>query len=238
MPPQMRKEAALRGLSELQEALNLPAPPRVIEAFDISNISGTYAVASMVCAINGLPAKNRYRRFRIKTVEGIDDPAMIAEVVRRRVTGLREEAAPFPDLILVDGGMTQLNAARTTLRELECEDIPTAGLAKRYEELHWLDDGPPLRLEANSEALKVLQRLRDEAHRFAITYHRQLRSKRIRESVLDDIPGIGPRRKQQLLTHFGSVRRMLNAGVDGIAAVPGVGPKFAHTIWQALHASD
>jgi excinuclease ABC subunit C len=232
--PQMRREAAGRGVAELQDALELPAPPNVIEAFDISNISGTYAVASMVCAVDGMPAKNRYRRFRIKTVRGIDDPAMMAEVVRRRVTGLKEEKAPFPDLILVDGGITQLRAARSVLADLGCSDLPTAGLAKRYEELYWADDGPPLRLDTDSEALKILQRLRDEAHRFAITYHRTLRSKRIRESVLDDIPGIGPKRKQQLLNHFGSVRRILNAGPEGIAAVPGIGPEFARTICQAL----
>jgi len=236
--PQMRKEAAARGVAELQDALELPSPPAVIEAFDISNISGTYAVASMVCAVDGMPAKNRYRRFRIKTVKGIDDPAMMAEVVRRRVTALREEKAPFPDLILVDGGITQLRAARAVLEELDCPEIPTAGLAKRYEELHWADDGPPLRLDKDSEALRVLQRLGDEAHRFAITYHRTLRSRRIRESVLDDIPGIGPKRKQQLLNHFGSVRRMINAGPDGITAVPGIGPEFALTIWQALQGSE
>jgi len=159
---------------------------------------------------------------------------MIAEVVRRRVSSLREENAPFPDLILVDGGITQLRAARRVLAELDCAALPTAGLAKRYEELYWDDAGPPRRLPRASDGLKVLQRLRDEAHRFAITYHRQLRSKRIRESVLDDIPGIGPIRKQRLLAHFGSVRRLLSAGPEAIAAVPGIGTDIARTLWQVL----
>jgi excinuclease ABC subunit C len=233
--PQMQRDAAYRGTEELQRALGLPARPTIIEAFDISNISGTYAVASMVCAVDGMPASNRYRRFRIKTVEGSDDPAMMAEVIRRRIAGLRRENSPLPDLILVDGGITQLRAARKSLSDLNCSDLPTAGLAKRFEELYWKDSGPPLRLDPASEALKVLQRLRDEAHRFAITYHRQLRSKRIKESVLDDIPGIGPKRKQLLIKHFGSVRRLLKADPDSIAAVPGIGDKFAEIVWESLH---
>ena len=231
---QMKKAAAANGIAELQKALKLPRLPHVIEAFDISNISGTYAVASMVCAIDGIPQNNRYRRFRIKTVVGSNDPAMIAEVVRRRVTGLLNKGDPLPDLMLVDGGITQLLAARSVLAELDCMSLPTAGLAKRYEEIYWDEDGPPLRLPTDSDGLRVLQRLRDEAHRFAITYHRQLRSKRIRESALDEIPGIGPKRKQQILNHFGSIRRLLNAGQEGLAAVPGIGPEFAQTIWNAL----
>ncbi len=234
---QMQEADAALGLSELQTAMGLKAPPRVIEAFDISNISGTYAVASMVCAVDGIPKNNRYRRFRIKTVEGSNDPAMIAEVVRRRVEGLLAKQSPLPDLLLVDGGITQLRAARDVLTSLDCTSLPTAGLAKRYEELYWDEDGPPLRLPVNSNGLKILQRLRDEAHRFAITYHRQLRSKRIRESALDEIPGIGPIRKQHILAHFGSVRRLMSAGQDSLSAVPGIGPDMAKSIWEALHAS-
>jgi excinuclease ABC subunit C len=234
----MRREAALQGIEELQAVLGMPTCPKVIEAFDISNISGTYAVASMVCAVDGIPTSNRYRRFRIKTVEGSDDPAMMAEVVRRRIIGLRKDDSPLPDLILVDGGITQLRAARTVMDELGCPDLPSAGLAKRYEEIYWKNDGPPLKLAPESEALKVLQRLRDEAHRFAITYHRQLRSKRIRESVLDDIPGIGQKRKQLLLNHFGSVRRIIKAGPNGIAAVRGIGPEFARIVWEALQSRE
>jgi excinuclease ABC subunit C len=234
---QMQEAAATQGVAELQTALGLATPPRVIEAFDISNISGTYAVASMVCAVDGIPKNNRYRRFRIKTVIGSNDPAMIAEVVRRRVEGLLKKREPLPDLLLVDGGITQLRAARAVLASLDITSLPAAGLAKRYEELYWDDDGPPLRLPTDSNGIKVLQRLRDEAHRFAITYHRQLRSKRIRESVLDEISGIGPVRKQRILAHFGSIQRLLRAGEDGLAAVPGIGPEMAATIWQALDAS-
>ena len=234
---QMQEADAALGLSELQAAMGLKAPPRIIEAFDISNISGTYAVASMVCAVDGIPKNNRYRRFRIKTVVGSNDPAMIAEVVRRRVKGLLAKQSPLPDLLLVDGGITQLRAARDVLTSLDCTSLPTAGLAKRYEELYWDEDGPPLRLPVNSNGLKILQRLRDEAHRFAITYHRQLRSKRIRESALDEIPGIGPIRKQHILAHFGSVRRLMSAGQDSLSAVPGIGPDMAKSIWEALHAS-
>ncbi len=232
----MRKDAAQAGLDALQQALNLPAPPHVIEAFDISNISGTLAVGSMVCAVDGVPAPNRYRRFRIKTVSGSHDPAMIAEVVHRRVSALQRAGGAFPDLILVDGGITQLKAARAALAGLLVE-IPSAGLAKRYEELHGSETGPPVRLPANSGALLILRRLRDEAHRFAITYHRQLRSRRLRESVLDAIPGIGEQRKAILLRHFGSVRRLAAASPAAIAALPGMGASLASSIQQALAAA-
>jgi len=231
---QMKKEAAARGIAELQEKLNLPTLPKRIECFDISNISGTYSVASMVCAIDGIPHNNRYRRFQIKTVEGSDDPAMIAEVVKRRIIGLRKKHEPLPDLMLLDGGITQLRAAREVLRELDCPELPTAGLAKRYEEIVTDNEEAPLRLPPESDALKVLIRLRDEAHRFAITYHRKLRNKRIRESALDDIPGIGEKRKQLLLKNFGSTRRIINAGPEGIATIPGIGPKTAKSIHQIL----
>jgi excinuclease ABC subunit C len=229
----MRKNTAATGITELQQVLNLPTQPHIIEAFDISNISGTFAVASMVCAVDGIPQANRYRRFRIKTVEGSDDPAMIAEAVRRRVSGLLRENSPLPDLILLDGGITQLRAARQVLTELGCPELPTAGLAKRYEEIV-TDDAPPLQLPDDSCGLKVLQRLRDEAHRFAITYHRKLRGKRIRESILDDIPGIGSKRKQMLLKEFGSVRRMQNAGEEALAGIPGIGPELARIIYATI----
>ena len=236
--PQIKKESALRGIQQLQKELNLPEIPRVIEAFDISNISGTYAVASMVCAVDGIPQNNRYRHFRIKTVTGSDDPAMIAEAVRRRINGLLKEKEPLPNLMLLDGGITQLRAARQVLDELGCPQLPTAGLAKRYEEIVCDDGREPLQLELNSDALKVLRRLRDEAHRFAITYHRKLRNRRIRESALDDIPGIGEKRKTLLLKHFGSTRRILNAGPQAIAALPGIGKEISEKIIDGLkHAT-
>lgn len=233
----MRKDAALAGIGELQEILNLPTLPRLIEAFDISNISGTFAVASMVCAVDGVPTPNRYRRFRIKTVTGSNDPAMMAEVILRRIRGLQESGGTLPDLILVDGGITQLRAARSSLAIREASGIPSAGLAKRHEEILGDEHSPPLQLPADSKALLVLRQLRDEAHRFAITYHRHLRNQRLRESALDDIPGIGEHRKALLLNHFGSVRQLAAATPDAIASLPGIGPSLARVIHEALSAS-
>ncbi|MDA0577284.1 MAG: excinuclease ABC subunit UvrC, partial [Verrucomicrobia bacterium] len=222
--PAMHAQQGAAGVRDLQESLGLGAPPRVIEGFDISNIFGTHAVASMVCAVDGLPQTNRYRRFRIKTVTGSDDPRMMREVVLRRYTRVLAEGAALPDLVLVDGGITQLRAARSALVELGLASLPSAGLAKRLEEIHWVDGEPPIYLPRASHALRILQRLRDEAHRFALTYHRALRNRRIQESALDEISGIGPARRQALLRHFGSIRRMLRADAAKIAEVPGVGP--------------
>ncbi len=230
-----KRTRSLGGVRELRDLLELPELPTVIEGFDISNISGTHAVASMVAAVDGMPQRNRYRRFRIKTVEGIDDPAMMAEAVRRRYKRLQAEGGSLPGLVLVDGGITQLRAARGALQELGLERLPTAGLAKRFEEIYWKDGEPPLVLPRNSEALKILQRLRDEAHRFALTYHRRLRSRRIRESVLDDIPGVGAARKQELLQHFGSIYRLGRASLADIEGVKGVGPGLARQIFDYLH---
>lgn len=236
LSPERRREVARRGLAELAERLGLPRPPEVIEAFDISTISGSHSVASMVCAVGGMPHRARYRRFRIRGVEGVDDPRMIAEVVRRRYARLRDEGGAMPDLVLVDGGITQLRAARAELASLGLSAVPVAGLAKQYEEIHYRDPGEPLRLSRDAEALKVLQRIRDEAHRFAITYNRLLRSRRLRESALDDIEGVGPARKAALLRHFGSVTRLANATEADVAtAVPGIGPELARGIVAALH---
>lgn len=233
----LRKEDAERGLAELQTALGLLQPPRRIEAYDISNISGTHAVGSLVCAEDGLPARKYYRMFRIKTVEGSDDPAMLAEVLKRRFERALREQQRLPDLVIVDGGLTQLRAARGVLDSLGLEKLPAGGLAKRFEELHWITpDGRAviLRLPYDSQGLKVLQRLRDEAHRFALHFHRTLRRKRIRESVLDEIEGIGEKRKALLLQHFGSVARLRKASEHEIAAVPGIGPEMARRILEKL----
>ena len=232
--PAMQAEFARRGLAELARALKLPAPPRLMEAYDISNTFGSYAVASMVCAVDGQPHKQRYRRFRIRAVEGIDDPAMMAEVIGRRFAGLIDEGGELPGLVLVDGGATQLAAARRALDALGLQAVPAAGLAKRFELLYRQEGGPPLCLDRHAAALRVLQRLRDEAHRFALDYHRRIRNRRIRESVLDDIPGIGPKRKQVLLKHLGSLRRIQRADEAAIAAVPGIGPETARLIKEAL----
>jgi excinuclease ABC subunit C len=232
--PELKRAESAAGLAELQTALGLARPPRVLEAYDISNISGTFAVGSLVCFVDGAPNRSRYRRFRIRSVEGSDDPAMMAEVIRRRFGRLAAEGGEPPDLVLVDGGIAQLGAARAELARLNMAGVPVAGLAKRFEEIYWNADGPPLRLDRESNGLRVLQRLRDEAHRFALAYHHVLRRRRIRESVLDEIPGVGEKTKQSLLTRFGSVRRIAAAAEAEIAAVPGIGPRLAAMIRQTL----
>ena len=182
--------------------------------------------------MDGIPKPARYRRFRIKTVQTADDARMMAEVIRRRFTRLKQNGAHAPDLVLVDGGLIQLRAAAAELAALGLTDIPVAGLAKRFETIYF--DRRVLHLPAASPALRVLQRLRDESHRFALTYHRKLRARRIRESRLDEIPGIGANRKQALLRHFGSVERLARAPEEAIAAVSGVGPALARVIKQAF----
>lgn len=236
----IRTDEARRGLDELRVALGLPAPPAVIECFDISNISGTHAVASMVVAVDGVPVPQRYRHFRIKTIEGADDPAMMAEVIRRRYSRVQAEGQPFPALVLVDGGVTQLGAARRELAALGLSALPTAGLAKRFEELVVSERmaDPAIRFAPDAAARLVVTRLRDEAHRFALAYHRTLRARRIRDSALDEVEGIGEKRKQQLLAHFGSVLRLRRASEDELAALPGIGPVLARQIKDALGPSS
>jgi excinuclease ABC subunit C len=186
----------------------------------------------MVSAVDGLPAPQRYRRFRIKTVEGSDDPRMMAEAVFRRYSRLKKETAPLPDLLVVDGGITQLRAARAILAEIGL-GIPSVGLAKQHEEIV-RDDEPSLFLPRDSNALRVMTNLRDEAHRFAISYHRRLRSRRIRESALDEIPTIGKKKKELLLKYFGSFERLRRASLEELCAAPGVGLKTAGLIKKAL----
>jgi len=228
--PEMKAGDARVGVEELKVALGLAAVPEVIECVDISNISGTHAVASLVCAVAGLPAPSRYRHYRIKTVHQSDDPAMMAEVIRRRFERLRDEGWHPPNLLIVDGGVTQLNAALGEMMMLGVTGIPVVGLAKRYEEIHVPGRSDPVRLPADSKALYVLQRIRDEAHRFALAYHRRLRARAIRESALDEIPGMGTKRKTALLERFGSVARLRRASTEEIAAVPGVGAALAKEI--------
>jgi len=268
-------------LAALAEALGLPAAPQRIEAFDISNISGTFAVASMVSFKNGRPDRANYRRFKIKSVEGQDDFASMAEVVRRRYTrvlneskvhspdskadggeGVPEELqklvdetsrrvrrgirvatsrlpspnSALPDLVLIDGGKGQLGMALAELKKLGLETIPAIGLAKEFEEIYLPGKTEPLRLGLDHPATKLLQRIRDESHRVANSYNAQLRLKRISESVLDDFPGIGDRRKQALLKKFGSVRRLQLATVEEIAEVPGFGGKAAAELKKFLEA--
>ena len=223
-------------LAELAKALDLPSPPQRIEGFDISNISGTFAVASLVSFKNGRPDRANYRRFKIKTVVGQDDFAGMAEVVKRRYSRLQREAKPMPDLILIDGGKGQLGMACEELKKLGLEKIPVIGLAKEFEEIYQPGQSKPLRLGLNHPAVKLLQRLRDECHRVANSYNAQLRLKKISESVLDEFPGIGERRKAALLKKFGSVQRLKTATLEQIAAVPGFGGKAAAELKKFLEA--
>jgi excinuclease ABC subunit C len=261
-------------LAALAEALQLGAPPKRMECFDISNISTTHIVASMVCFIDGRAANSEYRRYRIRTVAGQDDFASMGEVVRRRYArALRDVAetgpevsddisgrvvdlsasqetpwetarqmAPnrfalrLPDLVIVDGGKGQLNAACRELQQLNLHDLPIIGLAKEFEEIHRPGRALPLRLPDDSGALKLLQRIRDEAHRFANTYHQLLMKRRIAESILDDCPGVSQARKHALLRRFGSVERVRRATVEEIAATEGVGPRLAGQIASFLTA--
>ena len=243
-----------QDLAELAKVLGLSAPPQRIEGFDVSNISGTFAVASLVSFKHGRPDRANYRRFKIKTVEGQDDFASMAEVVKRRYTrllmegtassvpknsGQRRSAAlqtNLPDLILIDGGKGQLSAACAELKKLGLEKIPVIGLAKEFEEIYQPGESKPLRLGLNHPAVKLLQRIRDECHRVANSYNAQLRIKRISESVLDEFPGIGERRKQALLKKFGSVQRLRTATLEQIASVPGFGGKAAAELKKFLEA--
>jgi excinuclease ABC subunit C len=278
----------IADVRELADALRLPLLPRIMECFDISNISATHVVASMVCFRDGVPDKNNYRRYRVRTVEGQDDFASMAEVVRRRYSRVlleaREanpEAAEYsqeetvdgvqrlekqtpnaellklsragspmsnvqfaeqkfptpvrlPDLIIVDGGKGQLSAACRELQRLGLHDLPVIGLAKEREEIYRPDRSLPLRLPMDSPALRLLQRIRDEAHRFANAYHQLLMKKRVEESILDDCPGVSQNRKSLLLRRFGSVSRLRKASIADIASTEGIGRKLAEDVYRFL----
>jgi excinuclease ABC subunit C len=202
---------------------------------DISNLFGTHQVASLVVAIDGLPDRRYYRHFKIESLTGADDPQAMAEVIRRRygpqstLTG----KSPRADLLICDGGVTQLRAVRATLAELGITDIPTVGLAERMEILVTDDARGDLMLPRDSQGLFVATRLRDEAHRFAITYHRNLRAKAIRESALDSVPGIGPVKKTALLKTFHSIRGIARATEEEIATAAGIGPALAAAVKKA-----
>lgn len=233
--PHMKEEDAKKGIRELAEAIGLDKVPRIIECVDISNLFGTHNVASLVVARDGLPDGRYYRHFKIKSFEGADDPRAMAEVVRRRYGPESSllKTSPRADLYICDGGITQLRAARAVFKELGIDDIPTVGLAKRQEEIV-LDDGrDSILLPRDSEALFVITRLRDEAHRFAITFHRSLREKTIRESVLDEIPGIGEAKKVKLLKAFKSIHGIAKSSVEEIAKVAGVSLKIAEEVLRA-----
>ncbi len=220
--------ARARALRSLQEVLGLPEPPLRIEAFDVSTLMGTHTVASMVVVEDGLARKSEYRRFKIRKVRGQDDFAAMEEAIRRRFTAYlatrdlpASQQARFrypPSLVVIDGGAGQLGRAVRVLDELGL-DIPVVGLAKRMEEVYFPDAAEPLRIARTAEALYLLQRIRDEAHRFAVEYHRKLRSKGMVDSLLDEAPGIGPVRKRALLRRFGSLRKLREAEVEDLAEV-------------------
>ncbi len=235
----------LGALEELAEALGIPAPPMRIECYDISNFQGRDTVGSMVVFEEGRPRTGEYRRFRLRTVEGApDDFASHQEVLRRRfrATAAGDEGSAeerrwaMPDLVVIDGGKGQVSAAMEVLDELGLHDLPLVGLAKEREELFLPGRSDPVLLAATSQALYLVQRLRDEAHRFAITYHRDLRSKRASPIAFDDLPGVGPKRRAALLRTFGSAKRVREAPVEQIAAVPGIGPSLAARIKATLEA--
>jgi excinuclease ABC subunit C len=228
----MAKERTNPAVSSLQKLLHLPKEPRMIEGYDISHTFGEGRVASMVVFKDGKPSRSDYRRYKIKTFAGIDDYAAMYEVVKRRFRRLVEEGGEVPDLILIDGGTGQLRAALRAMREVGVE-VPSVALAKRYETLI-LPTGEVVQLPLNDPALKLLMRVRDEAHRFALKYHRVLRSKKYSRSVLDDIPGIGKKRKSILLSHFGSVDRIRLASVQEIASLPTFNLKLAKRVKDYL----
>jgi excinuclease ABC subunit C len=225
-----------KALAEIQVALGLPDAPLRIECIDVSHISGTNVVASLVVFEDGIPRKKDYRQFIINDPR--DDTASIAQVVTRRFKE-HEELRPYrPNLLVIDGGLPQVNAAAKSLELSGVGNMHVIGLAKRMEEIWRPGDAYPVILPRNSEALFMLQRVRDEAHRFAISLHRNRRSKGMVDSVLDDIPGLGPVKKKALLAHFGSLKKVAQANVDELATVAGIGPIQAEQIWQFLSESN
>lgn len=231
------------AMEEIEKELVLPGPPLRMECYDISNIQGQAAVGSMVVFERGRAKSSHYRRFKIKTVEGADDYAMLREVLRRRFKRYRENQesgesaeswADTPDLVLIDGGKGQLNAIIPVMKEMGAETIPVAGLAKENEEIFLPGKAKPVILPKTSPGLRMLQRLRDEAHRFAIGYHKGMRSRQSIKSSLDSVPGIGPSRRRTLIKQFGSVRGVRAASVEELATVPGITLKIAQQIKDNL----
>jgi excinuclease ABC subunit C len=238
-----------KALNELQEALDLDEAPLRIECYDMSHIQGSDYVGSMVVFEDGLPKKSDYRRFKIKGVGGNDDFAAMEEVLTRRLNNYKiERAKPVnertgkfaypPQLLVVDGGKGQLGVAVKVLEELGLDDeIPVASLAKRFEEVYLPGMSDPVRIPRQSEALYLLQRLRDEAHRFAISFHRELRGKRMTKSVLDDIPGLGPTRRKRLVNELGGVGKVKEASLDQLEALPWLPDKVATAVYDKIHGA-
>jgi len=222
-------------LKEVQRDLHLCHLPRRIEGFDISNLGPTEAVGSMVFWNDAMPVKSRYRRYNIKGIRGIDDYGMMAEVIRRRYTRLREENGRMPDLILIDGGKGHLQAGLHVLSEMGLTEIPAIGLAKREELIYLSGMDAPLDLPARSPTLRLLQRIRDEAHRFALSFQRQRRTKRAFSSALDRIPGVGAKRKAMLLKHFSGVDGIKKASLADLASIHGIDRNTAKRVFSFFH---
>jgi excinuclease ABC subunit C len=245
------QEQQQRALEELQTKLHLHGLPRRIECFDISNISGTLAVGSMVCFQDGQPDKQRYRRYRIQTLDGPNDYGMMLEVLRRRYRRALAEN-DFPDLLMVDGGKGQLNMALRALNDLGIAHVEVVGIAKsrlkveeetgtRYhsdEKFYRPRRKNAIVFQTNAPGLFLLQRVRDEAHRFAVTYHKTLRRRQQLRSALEDVPGVGGQRKTQLLRHFGSLKQVREASFEALAEVPGLPETVARTIHEYFHPAE
>lgn len=222
----------------------MPEAPLRIECFDISNTGPTEAVGSMVVFEDGMPKRSDYRRFAIRWTPGQDDFAMMGEVIHRRFSRFKQEQADRdktrrfaypPNLVVIDGGKGQLNRAVEIMKELGIEGVTTIALAKRMEEVFVPDRTDPIQIPRTSEALYLLQHIRDEAHRFALAYHRLRRGKKMTRSALDEIPGLGEARRKRLLKHFGSVKRTRQASLDDLYRVPGLPKPVAEAVYEALH---
>ncbi|HIC95270.1 TPA: excinuclease ABC subunit UvrC [Candidatus Bipolaricaulota bacterium] len=228
------------ALEELQRYLGLPSPPRRIEGYDVSTIQGAEPVGAMIVFDSGRPRKSDYRRFRIKRAAGLDDFAMLSEILERRISDEDEQFPPPPDLVLIDGGKGQLNAARRVMLAHGWDGVPTVALAKGEEEVFTVGRAEPLPIPKDSSALYLLQRVRDEAHRFALSYHRLRRKKRTLRSELEglQVPGLGPKRKRLLLKHFGSLAHLREASLEELLKVPGLPRSVAEGLFRALREGE
>ena len=225
-------------LETLKKELHLSKIPKHMECFDISHISGSFCVASMVVFTNGKPDRRQYRRYKIKSFIGNDDFRAMQEVVGRRYRRLHDEQKPFPDLIVIDGGAGQVSAALKAFLEQGLEPPELIGLAKKKETIIFSNGCEPLNLSHHDPALRMLQHLRDEAHNFANRFNADLRSEKLRESILDDFKGLGPAKRQALLQHFGSLKKLRNADIDAITQVEGIGAKTAKRLIHFLNEKN
>jgi len=233
----MKRDRVPESLKALARDLRLAAPPRRIEGFDISHFGGRATVASMVVFRNGLPLKKDYRCYRIRSLEGVDDYAALAEVVKRRYRRLLGEGAALPDLVLVDGGVGQLARAHRALAELGLEELPVIGLAKRFEEVFLPGESLPRNIPRNSSANRLLQHVRDEAHRFALAYSRKVGRKEALPDPLAEVAGVGPVLRDRLLKSLGGLRGLEQATEQQLLEVRGVGPALAASLIRFLQAA-